>query len=781
MKLSLLLCATILLSVTKSSSSLSASSLDRLGKPTVPFDSEFGRTLHLSKTSKQAKSSVHPVQRIRKHIPHGKSAKRAITSIVHFVEHEVMAKEYLGSMSMDSRPESFEFSMMLDGIDESMSLALEALKESMSLSLEGIDDIDESMSLELIPSPTAISTPLLPSDSVEITNPTTYVPINDIPDYVKITIEYLARCANATLDLESCLVSNTIFAFESMTNDDDEGFDPTGRSRFLEEMSFDDDHAECLPPPMNGKEMGAIIRGSKGQCEASGVPVSSTVLDSTITEFTKLFKADQCWISLCEDTSNTYLKIIFHEVVSCAGADLNFDPCILDHLLGVYSSMSEPDNQMDDWGSRVRRSLRRMVSTVASEERKEEMEEIARIVKGMLAEADATCLAIGVTIEDKDLFTAFDDMLKIFGTQECWGPADYEEEPAQFPLTDHSNAALTDPVMDGPIVEPTKDGDDAPEFVFLPNISSTTGHRCSGVGNDDGTERNVEVAYFYHLETASEPSEEEEATVLNYVEQTLLASVADSACVDVVYVENVRRLEDSLVVAVDSAPKDVVSSNYTCTSQKSPSNSCHVIQGKMTLTLRGDDQGDDLILADVQKEIADSIDSVTVDNPIIVDLSYIGQDPPASEVTTAVSQMRSTDDKSQGSSKDVLFVAVSISSMLAMITMIAGFFLINKKDKLSIHEEYDEESCKNDESSTNGTAEITLATTPTNDDRSDLSSLSPANTLSPNYRKHFVVAEEEASHWRQLGVLPLPSIKGSYLEGVSEENSSVNETDEGSI
>ncbi|KAL7469515.1 hypothetical protein ACHAXS_009773, partial [Conticribra weissflogii] len=346
---------------------------------------------------------------------------------------------------------------------------------------------------------------------------------------------------------------------------------------------------------------------------------------------------------------------------------------------------------------------------------------------------------------------------------------------------DKPTEVLTADVNDGPTDEPANGGDDVSDFFFMPDVSSKTERRCSGVGSDDGTERTVEVLYFYRLETASELSEQEGATVLDAVEQTLLTSVADNACVYGVFLENIRRLEDSLVVAVDSAPKDVVSSDYTCTAQKTPSNFCHVIEGKMILTLRGDDQGEDLVLADVQKEIADSIDSVAFDDPDIVELSYIGADPPASEVTTTVSQMRSTDDESQGSSKDVLFIAVSVSSMLAMITMIAGFFTINKRDKLPIHEEYDEESCKNDESSTNGTADITLSTTPTNHDRSDLSSLSPANTLSPSYRKHFVDAEEEAAHWRQLGVLPLPSIKGSYLEGVSEENSDVNETDEGSI
>ncbi len=480
------------------------------------------------------------------------------------MEHDVISQEYFASMSMGTSPEGSEFSMMLDGSDEMMSFALDIAEEDMSLSLDGSGDFDESMSMRWDPSTTGIPTPQPPPE------------VHGIPDYIKITIEYLARCANATLDLDSCLVSNTIIAFESMTDDDDDdaSFDPTVRRRFLEAMTMnddDDDSAGCVPPSVNDEEMRAIITGSKHQCEASGIPVLSTELESTINELKKFFKADQCWISLCEDFSTVFLNILFREVASCAGADLNFHPCILDHVVETYAFMSDPD-YVGDGSNMVRRPLRRMVSTVASDEKSESMdstsdcgelpvEEIAPIVKKLLSEADATCLAAGVAIEEKDLFAAFDDMLKVFGNQKCWGPVDCEEEPTQPTSRDKPTEVLIGDVNDGPTDEPANGGDDVSDFFFMPDVSSKTERRCSGVGSDDGTERTVEVLYFYRLETASELSEQEGATVLDAVEQTLLTSVADNACVYGVFLENIRRLEDSLVVAVDSAPKDVVSSN----------------------------------------------------------------------------------------------------------------------------------------------------------------------------------------------------------------------------
>jgi len=139
-----------------------------------------------------------------------------------------------------------------------------------------------------------------------------------------------------------------------------------------------------------------------------------------------LFSAQDCWVALCEEESNPtemLLQIIFEEIARCAGAELDFNPCILDQIFVMVDSSNDSDETLDG----IRRRLEQSFGSPGENDDVDPCldqlsdHELEFAVGLMLAGAQEQCMNLGETFEEGEIVYAQSELFKLFSAQHCWG------------------------------------------------------------------------------------------------------------------------------------------------------------------------------------------------------------------------------------------------------------------------------------------------------------------------------------------------------------------------
>lgn len=138
-------------------------------------------------------------------------------------------------------------------------------------------------------------------------------------------------------------------------------------------------------------------------------------------------------------------------------------------------------------------------------------------------------------------------------------------------------------------------------------------------------ERSITLPFYYQLETKKLADD----GLLTDVELVLTHTM----CSDKDRGVTNRRLNDDksqkVVVAWNSNPKDVLSTDYVCTPSSPEAQFCHVVEGGMTVYFienESNDKGDEALKLYAYTQIEDSFSSLIVDDSNVVDISYLGKD-----------------------------------------------------------------------------------------------------------------------------------------------------------
>lgn len=293
------------------------------------------------------------------------------------------------------------------------------------------------------------------------------------------------------------------------------------KARFLQSMNDN----ECMPPEIEDAFLNFIIDSSRAQCEGVGDSVSGAEFDMALNGFSTIFNSNQCWSSLCAESSHPsdlFFKILFAEAARCAGVtDPNaiIPQCVLSQIFSVIFSSEE--------GSEVSR-IRRALQESSSCEQPNAIE-LGYFVTFLLTEAESACSENENNANiDLDFGAVFDTLVTIFGASQCWG------------VDECSDAGTTY-------------NDDW----FMP-VVKMEGTRCEGPSADISSTRAIELSYFYLVETPA-ISEEVMVETIKGIERSFISHACS--------MERRRSLEDvgssfePDIRAIDSNPLDVISAD----------------------------------------------------------------------------------------------------------------------------------------------------------------------------------------------------------------------------
>mmetsp|Transcript_15742 Transcript_15742/g.28547 ORF Transcript_15742/g.28547 Transcript_15742/m.28547 type:complete len:875 (+) Transcript_15742:205-2829(+) len=655
-----------------------------------------------------------------------------------------------------------DFDLMADRLEESIAL------ESMSYAdldstfvgsipdFDHMPDFDPSISMPfsfdfsmpgVIEPPTTVAPPI-----TTVAPPATTAPPGPMLDnamgHIISEYIYMSICTDIYLDMDNCLVSKTIDSFMSMgaPNDEVDGrLLPTpnrrlqglhgrltmasnGRLRFLQASNKTE--AQCGTPKISEQDLRPLMDFNMQQC-ADEDDVPDEDFERTLSTFLRIFAHEDCWESLCRETdpSELFFKAFFDQAAQCANVDLDIHKCAMDHIFELITVVDDGEQDSDP-------------CNLPSEA------ELSSFVSFMMIDAKQVCNEMNITLESSEWNKATSDLVTIFTASQCWGIVDCDGEP------DVSSIDYSWPT-ESPVYGDEKDSR---------LVVTDDGYTCIyEKDTDPELERTLVLSFFYLVGTVSADERSLEKSLEN-IERALIylaCSVGDG--------RRSRALneyqQDTIVVAVDSSPEDVVSSDYTCSAESLKATSCYIIEGKVTLIVEGESIFDEIEMGAYSKveEMFGFLPMVLGDSNV-VDLKYIGtaapststsaEDAPADDVpaddspaddspddtpsidklnnedakddTPSINKLTNEDAEDDSQVYTTLLVGLS-GGLVAMAMLISGFHRMNQK------KEEEQNTMQPDEKSNDGqppsfhTGDLTYATSC---DRSDASSLSsPAHNL----------------------------------------------------
>jgi len=150
-----------------------------------------------------------------------------------------------------------------------------------------------------------------------------------VGDITAILSERVAPCAGIQLDPESCLVSTTIelIFMESVSG-------LSGMRRALEDMEMGNETTGfCTPPQIDTAGVHNFVSVAQQKCTDNGFNASTHDVDETAEVLSKLFNAEQCWTTLCDDVNGTEIPdiptILFDQLSTCAEVELDPESCLV--------------------------------------------------------------------------------------------------------------------------------------------------------------------------------------------------------------------------------------------------------------------------------------------------------------------------------------------------------------------------------------------------------------------------------------------------------------------
>ena len=233
-------------------------------------------------------------------------------------------------------------------------------------------------------------------------------------NWIDVSIKYVEQCAGIELDRDDCLVSTVM---DIMTSSQD-----MNRRRFLQEEGSD-----CAPPELQEEMLLALLGGARQQCSANAIEYMEEEYQQRVNQIMSLFNAESCWVDLCEESMNpseTFMMLFIEEVAECANAEIGIvNQCLFDGVFGtlLFSGAEDQTNIGGDMSRRALRILSHNETEVSSQCGPSE-EEVGPFVGLMLYAIEQNCTASGEQIEQSDLETAYNELVKLFtAPPQCWG------------------------------------------------------------------------------------------------------------------------------------------------------------------------------------------------------------------------------------------------------------------------------------------------------------------------------------------------------------------------
>eukprot|EP00580_Thalassiosira_gravida_P005583 CAMPEP_0201654700 /NCGR_PEP_ID=MMETSP0493-20130528/45631_1 /ASSEMBLY_ACC=CAM_ASM_000838 /TAXON_ID=420259 /ORGANISM="Thalassiosira gravida, Strain GMp14c1" /LENGTH=501 /DNA_ID=CAMNT_0048131267 /DNA_START=225 /DNA_END=1730 /DNA_ORIENTATION=+ len=228
---------------------------------------------------------------------------------------------------------------------------------------------------------------------------------NDVSNFYTVHFRYLDQCAEANLDMDSCLFLN-FPAFMGL-----EGFSADENGDALLQ-------GNCSPD-VDEEHVRLVMTSVKLHCAVSGDLFTDKEFESAVDGFAKIYDSDGCFQQLCEDKSSSagpFIEILFDEVAKCAGVELDINKSLLYQVIDMIYNRGDSDTNSDV--ERVRRRLSDSMDDQypsSCEQLMPRYQAMERYLSSMIMFSEINC-----TATTHEVANVISYLATIFSTQHYW-------------------------------------------------------------------------------------------------------------------------------------------------------------------------------------------------------------------------------------------------------------------------------------------------------------------------------------------------------------------------
>lgn len=211
-----------------------------------------------------------------------------------------------------------------------------------------------------------------------------------------------------------------------------------------------------------------------------------------------------------------------------------------------------------------------------------------------------------------------------------------------------------------------------------------------------------------------------------------------------------------------------------CTPKSPEAERCFVIEGSLTVLVPSSQDGsldEELKSLLYNDELEYLFNRMHVEDPNVIAIEYVGHDASSLSSFGNVGAVNGAGETNEGSGVFTSVIIGISGSLVAIAAVVAATKKVQKIDDPVIPGE----KGLDDQSEAQRTSDLTYSNSL--DDHSEVSSLSPTNRYCPervavvndSITKHFILAEEEESNWKRLGIHSAVNESNQLLEVYEED------------
>lgn len=250
---------------------------------------------------------------------------------------------------------------------------------------------------------------------------------DNIVDTVSDVIDTVAQCSGVQIDSASCITNTAINMIINQAIGEDEGNTSNRQLNVISAFTSDNNNI-CTPPDIELNEIKTFVKAAEDVCNSKGH--SSGSAGHLSLALNKLFTAESCWMTLCNQVNDQATKVIetipiminqclFDTIGQCTGIAIDPTSCLANAardilmeqiLAGADFDIDLPQIDPFTIGTFLSNDIN--VCPAPDIDSSE--------IKKFVEQANQKCLSRGIITQNESLSDFSSAFSKLFSNESCW-------------------------------------------------------------------------------------------------------------------------------------------------------------------------------------------------------------------------------------------------------------------------------------------------------------------------------------------------------------------------
>jgi hypothetical protein len=275
-------------------------------------------------------------------------------------------------------------------------------------------------------------------------------------------IESIGECSGVQLDLNSCIANTALdmILYQAMAGDEgerarrllDSSLNNTQYYNYYGSYGYNETGTMCVPPVIDFTVISDIVTAAEQSCIMSGADMSNDSAEEIMLAINKLFSAESCWMSMCNDIENEansledqakdfigeklqLKEMSLTYVLGCASVEFELDSCLESSIVDKMLSYQDITTAVKDNTPQKNHPLSTVdeFGNVNNDRKLLQLQDCpiphlgSHEVEVFISEASEQCAISGHQVSEQEKESVKGKMSVLFNAEDCWESICHED------------------------------------------------------------------------------------------------------------------------------------------------------------------------------------------------------------------------------------------------------------------------------------------------------------------------------------------------------------------